>query len=78
MDSAVRITDAVQRLKEAFSQFPGTRLTVADASRLSGLERLECELVLTALEGAGLLKRRYERSVPTTGNRLSGLAYEWR
>ena len=78
MDNAVRITDGVQRVKEVFSQIPGTRLTVADAARLSGLDRQECELVLTALEGAGFLKRRYQRQVPTMGSRLFGLVFEWR
>jgi hypothetical protein len=78
MDNPVHITDAVTRLKEIFSRIPGTRLTVADAARLSGLDRQECELVLTALEGAGFLKRRYERPVSTIGNRLSGLVFEWR
>jgi hypothetical protein len=51
------ITDAVARLKGVFLDVPGTRLSVDDASRLTGLERETCLLVLTALEDAHYLAR---------------------
>jgi DNA-binding IclR family transcriptional regulator len=71
MDAGARVTDAVRRLKGVFTEIPGTRLTVADASRLSGLDRPVCQLLLMALEDAHFLERRrdglYER--PTTDAR---------
>ncbi len=57
MESGLGITDAVQRLKGVFLEVPGTRLTLGDASRLSGLDSVVCQDVLTALEDAGFLKR---------------------
>ena len=57
METGPRVTDAVQRLKEVFTEIPGTRLTVADAVRLSGLDREVCECVLVALEDARFLKQ---------------------
>ena len=57
MDAGARVADAVHRLKGVFTEIPGTRLTVADASRLSGLDRPACQLLLIALEDAHFLKR---------------------
>ena len=57
MDSGPRVAEAVQRLKGVFLEIPGTRLTVADASRLAGLDRPVCQLVLIALEDAHFLTR---------------------
>jgi hypothetical protein len=57
MDSATRVTDGVQRLRGMFLEVPGTQLTLADASRLSGLERPICRIVLEALEDARFLAR---------------------
>jgi hypothetical protein len=54
----VRVVDAVQRLKGIFLEMPGTQLSMADATRLSGLERPMCRAVLEALEHARFLKRR--------------------
>jgi hypothetical protein len=56
MEATLRIVDALQRLKAVFLEIPGTRLTVADASRLSGLECPTCEIVLGALEDARFLR----------------------
>jgi len=65
MEISPRISEAVQRLKAVFTEIPGTRLTVTDAVRLSGLDRAVCECVLLALEDARFLKRgqggRYQR-----------------
>lgn len=57
MRSATSISEAVARLKVAFLEMPGTKLTVADASRLCGLDRETCGLVLAALEDAGFVTR---------------------
>ncbi|MBI4266123.1 MAG: hypothetical protein HY657_17245 [Acidobacteria bacterium] len=56
MEAAPLITDAVQRLKSVFLEMPGTRLTLAEASRLSGLDRTTCQHVLAALEDVQFLK----------------------
>jgi hypothetical protein len=53
----MRIADAVERLRGVFLEVPGTRLSVSDASRLSGLERTTCGAVLSALEDAHFLMR---------------------
>ena len=55
---APRVSDAVQRLKGMFLEMPGTQLSMADATRLSGLERPVCRVVLEALEDARFLQRR--------------------
>ena len=57
MENAAHVTEAVQRLKTVFLQVPDLRLTVADASLLSGLDRLACHLVLAALEDARFVTR---------------------
>ena len=54
------MVDAVQRLKGIFLEMPGTQLSMADATRLSGLERPVCRIVLQALEDAQFLKRRHD------------------
>jgi len=57
VEPTARVAEAVQRLKGLFLEVPGTRLTLTDASRLSGLDRPVCALVLDALEDARFLKR---------------------
>jgi DNA-binding IclR family transcriptional regulator len=57
MQATPRVAEAVQRLKGVFQELPDTRLTLADATRLSGLDRPVCHLVLMALEDARFLKR---------------------
>jgi hypothetical protein len=57
MDPAPRVIDAVHRMKGVFLEIPGTRLTLAEAVRLSGLDSPLCRLALTALEHARFLKR---------------------
>ena len=60
MEASYRVLDAVQRLKGIFLEMPGTQLTMADATRLSGLERPVCRAVLEALEDSQFLKRRQD------------------
>jgi len=55
---ALRVADALQRLKGIFLEMPGAQLSMADATRLSGLERPVCRVVLETLEDAQFLKRR--------------------
>jgi hypothetical protein len=57
MEANPRLADAVQRLKGIFLEMPGTQLSMADATRLSGLERPMCRIILEALEDARFLKR---------------------
>jgi len=60
METSPRVAEAVQRLKGIFLEMPGTQLSMADATRLSGLERPVCRIVLEALEDARFLKRRQD------------------
>ena len=57
MPPSLRVTDAVHLLKAVFSEIPGTRLTVQEVTRLSGLDQTMCELVLGTLEDARFLRR---------------------
>ncbi|HYM25419.1 MAG TPA: hypothetical protein VEU08_19510 [Vicinamibacterales bacterium] len=51
------IADAVNRLKGAFLEIPGTKLKPAEAARLCGLETPVCGVILDALKDAGFLRR---------------------
>lgn len=53
---ALRVAEAVQRLKGIFIEIPGTSLSSKDAARLSGLEAGLCHEVLKALEDVCFLK----------------------
>ena len=57
MYTTPRITQALERLKGIFLEVPGTRLSLTDAARVSGLERSMCEVVLQALENVNFLRR---------------------
>lgn len=52
-----RVVEAVQRLKNAFREIPGTHLSAAEASRLTGIEPSLCESLISALEDARVLRR---------------------
>jgi len=52
-----RIADAGVRGVGVFMEIPGTRLSLEEASRLSGLEPTTCRGVLEALQDARFLKR---------------------
>jgi hypothetical protein len=58
MSSTLRIKDAINRVKGVFLEVPGSRLTVDDAARLSGIEPATCQAVLRALEDTGFLGKR--------------------
>ena len=57
MENRLQVVHGIQRLKGVFLEVPGTRLTLFEAIRLSGLEKSVCEVVLEALEHARFLKR---------------------
>lgn len=57
MYATPRVTQAIDLLKGIFLEIPGTKLSIDDAARLSGLERTICVHVLEALEGARFLRR---------------------
>jgi hypothetical protein len=57
MESGLRVSDAVLRLKGVFLEVPGTQLSLSQASQLSGLECSICQTILSALEDARFLKR---------------------
>ena len=57
-----RVVDAVDRLKGMFLDVPGTQLSLADASKLSGVEKATCQIILEALEDARFLSRRRDGS----------------
>lgn len=65
MDGAIRVTDALQRVKGVFLELPGTALSLDQTCLLSGLEQDLCESILLALEDVRFLKRaqdgRYTR-----------------
>jgi hypothetical protein len=52
------VTNAVDRLTAVFSEMPGTRLSVAEAARLCGVEVPICGIILGALRDAGFLKQK--------------------
>jgi DNA-binding IclR family transcriptional regulator len=52
------VDQAVKRLKSMFIEDPGTRISLPEASRLSGVDESTCDLILKTLEDAHFLKRR--------------------
>lgn len=54
MFTTPRITEAVTRLKGAF-ELPEAALSLDEASRVSGLEKSTCRVVLEALQDAHFL-----------------------
>lgn len=50
-----------QRVREAFREQPGLRLTLAQASRLWGLDQRTCARVLDSLVAMGFLTRTHDR-----------------
>jgi hypothetical protein len=52
-----RVGEAIERIKGVFLEVPGTQLSPADASRLSGVEKAVCVTVFENLESARFLSR---------------------
>ena len=57
MQASPRIVDAVQRLKFAFEP-PDARLSLDDATRISGVDSAVCQVILEALEDGRYLARQ--------------------
>jgi hypothetical protein len=57
MVAVAQIVEAAGRLKGVFQEMPKTQISVAVASRLAGLERPLCSVVLEALEGERFVAR---------------------
>jgi DNA-binding IclR family transcriptional regulator len=57
MHPTPRVTEAVARLRGVFLEAPSTELSLADAVRLSGVERPTCRIILEALEDARFIAR---------------------
>jgi hypothetical protein len=58
MESTTRVSQAIERLKGMFMDVPGTRLSIGEASRLSGFDETTCSAIFKALEDARFLKRQ--------------------
>jgi hypothetical protein len=52
-----RIVRALHRLRMVFLQIPGVRLSLVEAARLTELETHICQILLSALEDLGFLRR---------------------
>jgi len=52
-----RIDRALHRLRIVFLQIPGVRLSLVEAARLTELETHICQILLSALEDLGFLRR---------------------
>jgi hypothetical protein len=53
----IPIAEALQRVRGMFLDVQGTRLSIVDAARLSGIDRQLCGDVLEALANGRFLKR---------------------
>ena len=53
-----RIDRALNRLRTVFIEIPGVRMSLSEAARLTELETHICQILLSALEDLGFLKRQ--------------------
>jgi hypothetical protein len=60
MTTPPRVTEAIAILKGVFLEMPTTRLSLADATRLSGVEKQTCGIILEALEDTRFLTREQD------------------
>lgn len=58
----------ITRIKSEFVEMPGLRLTTAQAMKLWGLERAECQRVINALVSAAFLQRNARGEVQRAGD----------
>ena len=54
--SGRRVTQLVERVRDMFVEVPGTRLSVLQAARLSGVEPSMCRRILETLTDSQVLK----------------------
>ena len=68
MHATIRVVTALERFKGLFEEQPHTRLSAADARKLSGLDGHICDQLLAALVDVRFLTRErdgvYRRRVP--------------
>ena len=68
MHATIRVVTALERFKGLFEEQPHTRLSAADARKLSGLEQHICDQLLAALVDVRFLTQErdgvYRRRVP--------------
>lgn len=62
MEATARVVVALGRLKGLFLELPDTRLSLAEASRVAGLDSDVCQSILAALEDVRFLKREPDGS----------------
>ena len=53
-----QVDRALHRLRLVFLQIPGVRLSLAEASRVTELETHLCQVLLSALEDLGFVRRQ--------------------
>ena len=58
--SGGRVADLVERVRGMFLEVPGTRLTVLQAARLSGVEPSVCRHILDTLTDSHVLKSGHD------------------
>ena len=58
--SGRRVTDLVDRVRGMFLEVPGTRLSVLQAARLSGVEPSVCRHILETLTDSQVLKSGHD------------------
>jgi len=63
-----RIDRALHRLRTVFIEIPGARLSLAEAARLMELETHICQILLSALEDVGFLRRQEDGSYRRQSN----------
>ncbi|MCC7009524.1 MAG: hypothetical protein IT184_11980 [Acidobacteria bacterium] len=79
MEATARVVVALGRLKGLFLEVPDARLSLAEASRIAGLDSDVCQSILAALEDVRFIKRepdgsyckRYVDAEPHAGERFA-------
>jgi hypothetical protein len=54
---SLALKDLLNRVRGEYAEMPGLTLTLAQAQRLWGLDRNQCDGILCALADAGFLRR---------------------
>ena len=56
MEATIRVVTALEKLKGPFLETPATRLSLADATQISGVDPDVCRLLLSALVDVRFLR----------------------
>jgi hypothetical protein len=74
MTASRRVVTALERLKDVYSETPDVRLSLDEASSISGLDRHSCGHILAALVDVRFLTRdatgTYRRRVPVEADHV--------